>query len=225
LISAAVCLELNEHPRPQFVHLPVFFMRIFLFILLSTGMLFSHFSCTRKGEDDPLISLRTRKARVCGKWRLNEGDGYSAPSYRYTNVSWKYDAGTETYTNSLTGVEEGQQSFSCSVEFNSDQTFTWKMQEITNADPGVMKGTWDFLSASDYDKRKVKIVLNPQSISGTWPPRANLPFPLCESRPVFEIRELRTDKLVLFRNYTLPPQFTSSGLSPQVYESFTLIPQ
>lgn len=200
-------------------------MRILLLILFVAGITFPPLSCTRKGEDDPLISLKTRKARVCGKWRLSEGDGYSAPSLRYAYVSWKFETGTETYTNSFSGVVEGEQFFSCSVEFNSDQTFTWQMQETVNTDPGIMKGTWDFLSASDYDRKKVKIVLNPQSISGTWPPRANLPFPQCESRPVFEIRELRSDKLVLFRNYTLPVQLSTTGVSPQAFESFTFIPQ
>jgi hypothetical protein len=43
------------------------------YYLLVFGLLFLFPAACKKGENDPLISLRTRKDRVAGDWRLTGG--------------------------------------------------------------------------------------------------------------------------------------------------------
>ncbi len=197
-------------------------MRLIISSIVLAALLVTQFSCTRKGEDDPLVSLRTRKARLTGKWKMTRGEGNSAMTYQYGHsASWTYANGTEVYINSSDGSVRGEQYYTCTVEFKTDYTFEWRMQRDGAPDEGVMKGTWDFMAGNDYDKRKTKIVLNPESVTGTWPFGSCLPFPQCQLRPIFTILELRNSALVLYREYELPAQITASSQKPYVRESYS----
>ncbi|MGL5888751.1 MAG: hypothetical protein ACRC3B_02630 [Bacteroidia bacterium] len=199
-------------------------MRLLISSVVLAALLLTVPSCTRKGEDDPLVSLRTRKNRITGQWTLSAANGTATQSYQYGSaLLWDFADGTEIYYDASNGQKVDEQFFSCSFDLNPDQTFEWKMQETGSANPGIMKGTWDFLASSDTDRKKTKLILIPQSISGEWPSRSNLSFALCESTPLFTISELRNKQLTISRNFQLPGQSTTTGRSHDVYENYTFI--
>jgi hypothetical protein len=200
-------------------------MRLIISSVVLAALLLTQFSCTRKGDGDPLVSFRSRKARLCGEWKLEKGEGYSNPSMQYGSaIVSSYFSGQEIFSNTYTGAEEGRQSYTCQVKFNSDNTFEWKMAATGNYEPGLMRGSWDFLSGNDYDQKKVKVMLKPEHISGYWLPDANLPFPERVANPIFEISILRNDKIELFRYYQLAGMPTTTGFEQiKAYEKYSFI--
>lgn len=76
------------------------------------------FSGCRKGEDDPLVSLRTRKARICGAWKLRTGN--------------------EIHTVTDTVIKSSDTT-SAYFDDNSILVVT-----ITPTDTTIIKNTWDY---------------------------------------------------------------------------------
>jgi hypothetical protein len=93
-------------------------------------------SC-KKGENDPFLSLHSRKARVVGEWTLKTG-------------SITYNGTTTTYPLA---------NYSKTMEFKKDNTYT--ITEISAGTTYVEKGSWAFSSkAKDLDlKNKEALVL------------------------------------------------------------------
>ena len=56
----------------------------FLFFALLTILLNS---CFKKGEDDPFVSLRTRKDRVAGKWMVTSIQSSDSSSIANNNIN------------------------------------------------------------------------------------------------------------------------------------------
>ena len=54
-------------------------LRLKTFVAAVTALLILSAGGCKKGEDDPALSLKSRKARLCGEWRLNKG---------YVNVTY-----------------------------------------------------------------------------------------------------------------------------------------
>jgi hypothetical protein len=113
-------------------------------------------SC-RKGEEDPLLSLRSRKARLAGEWTLVSGSEtytYSsgAVSYTYTTT---YNGTTATYTGG--GSSSSTSPYTEVIEFAKDNTF--KATVTDDGDILVVEGFWSFLEGWDEIKDKEAIVI------------------------------------------------------------------
>ena len=122
----------------------------------------------KKGEDDPFISLRRRKARVVGSWKLTSGtkaetssstNSSSTDNYTYTestyNYTGSYTSGGTTSNSSNAGV------YSVKVEFKKDGTFTHT--EIMDSDITITSGTWNFTHGVGEYKNKEQILLTVNS--------------------------------------------------------------
>ena len=122
------------------------FLSIGLLLLLLAGTLTS----CKKGPEDPILSLRTRKARLTGTWNLSTAD--------YSNVGKNY---TETFSfNKETGIMSdnskiGSLSYSSNYKYarvltiKKDNTFS---DSVTITDNGTRnttkKGYWYFAPAN-----------------------------------------------------------------------------
>lgn len=126
------------------------------------------FSACKKGENDPGISLRSRKARVVGEWKLQKGTIKSTNGGNAETIT--FDDGKGTIADNL-----GTDNFTYSWEFtfDSDGTYTASYTETYTGDsPSIEKteGRWAFLGKNkDNDlKNKEAILLTRTSRSYSY---------------------------------------------------------
>lgn len=105
-------------------------LKIILLVLIAI----SAFSC-KKGENDPFLSLHSRKARVVGEWTLKSG-------------SITYNGSTTTYP---------QANYTETIEFKGDHTYT--RTTVNNNNTSVEKGSWAFSGAAKDVELKKKEAL------------------------------------------------------------------
>jgi hypothetical protein len=144
-------------------------------------------SC-KKGEGDPFISLKSRKARVAGEWTISSLKDESTYSGTSTNGSAQTtNSGnsvteisgttfrtnsTETSSNGDVSTRSGTGTADAKATFEKDGTFTLKYSftnikinedgdEYNQNITFEQSGTWNFLGGVEEDyKKKERIVLN-----------------------------------------------------------------
>ncbi len=102
--------------------------KIFALVVLATFVLFGTYSC-KKYEEGPMISLRTKTARVANDWKLNkaEQDGVDiTANYPSAEQTMKKDGGYSASFNGLsyTGTWEfdsKKENILIKVEGSTDQ--------------------------------------------------------------------------------------------------------
>lgn len=159
------------------------------FLLLATLILTLPLlsGCTKKGEEDPFISLRSRKDRIVGKWMIKEyalsyTDIYA--SGRKNKVDLSFSSGTNvtktiesiqtgndtiiTWTGSIVeGTiefdKDGEMEFYLDYTIDRDSTYRnedteWQWDfKWTEQYRNDYKGTWNFLGKIDNFKNKERI--------------------------------------------------------------------
>lgn len=156
-----------------------------LALSLCTLFLFSFTACLRKGADDPLISFRTRKARMEGKWTMVNGfksqitnNGYTI-QVTYTDNKYELVRNFKGYLD----VFDGNVTFD--MEFDKDGKA--KMNRVLEAyDQSIFPGTWSFAGGVGNIKEKEQLVVHNSLV--TQNPDI-----------IFFIKELRHKKLVIYR--------------------------
>jgi hypothetical protein len=170
-------------------------MKTILKTLCLLAFILNMSSC-KKGENDPFISLQSRKARINGNWKLKEGTSRSYYEYKDgTRME------TETYIESFTSsafekevysgsslVYQSQGTYSSKIEFKKDGSFTWKILEDGFA--YSRSGSWNFNSGVGEAKSKELLVL-------TVLERDQTKITTNQITEIFKIKELRSNKLVL----------------------------
>jgi len=91
----------------------------------------------KKGANDPGISLKSRKARLTGEWKLSEGtetdvSGGSSTVYTYTGSTCSYSSGGTTVTSPY------------SEKITFDKKGTFEMVRTSGSDLSTYKGSWYF---------------------------------------------------------------------------------
>lgn len=177
-----------------------------LVLLLSSVLLIS--SC-RKGENDPAFTLLGRKARIKGDWKLTEGKveiTYANPekddfdtyfSFDGSNFTLKYMDSTQT---SFSGTYSLKLSFIKEGEFSMDESL--------GASRFMARGDWQFvLKSGEYkNKERIEIRTDEVSVGSTY---YFHPLLIERNRAVFNIRELRKNRLVL--TYVGQPFLSEDG--------------
>jgi hypothetical protein len=109
----------------------------------------------KKGENDPLISLKSRKARLVGEWKLVEGSSSVVSS-----------SGTDTYTFNgtvMTSVESGLTTtapYSESYIFEKDGTYKYSSNMNNGEDTDDESGAWTFgTKSTELDVKAKETVL------------------------------------------------------------------
>jgi hypothetical protein len=166
------------------------------------AMVLSLNSC-KKGENDPSFSLQSRKARATGEWKLKEGSQNMSSSYAggpfafsaQENHSYTENEFTSTFveTGSPNYTEKG--NYAATLSLKKDGNFVW--EETMDGKLFTRKGLWNFNSGVGEQKGKQQLVLTIQTVIGN-----NNSANFSETTEVFEIRELRSKKIVLFNEIT-----------------------
>lgn len=128
-------------------------------------------SC-KKGSGDPLISLRSRKARLVGTWTLVKQDQSDTQTSGGTTTvdTRKVDGTTLTVTNggtSTTGTYTETLDITKDGKFTMTSTETYNVAGTSYSSTDVVSGTWDFLSGVGDLKSKESIILKTLSITQT----------------------------------------------------------
>jgi hypothetical protein len=133
-------------------------MKRVLLVLLVAIFAIPTFQSCKKGDNDPSISLRSRKARLVGEWKLSAGSivvNNASNIYNYTyNGSTVVESGT---ANSSTSHTEA-------ISIKKDGTFTATV--LDDGDQTVIVGDWYFLGANKDASIKNKEVVD--FVYKTW---------------------------------------------------------
>ena len=116
------------------------------------------FEGCKKGENDPAISLLTRKARMTGDWTVSSGSGTETSGN--TTTTWTHDGATFSETD-ISGTNSF--GFVVTMSFVKDGTYEI-VKTITPNVPGYSQvitetGTWNFTGKIGEDKNKDHILL------------------------------------------------------------------
>lgn len=123
---------------------------LFTVVILTTTM-----NGCKKGENDPLISLKSRDGRITGTWKLTKVDKNDTNTSIFlgttvsTVTSDSYDGTTWTSTSGGTGT-----TFSYSYEITIEKDGTWTSVVVSDGDKTEDSGTWYWL---DSKKNKTAI--------------------------------------------------------------------
>lgn len=119
-------------------------------------------SC-KKGENDPFLSLSTRKARLTGEFTVSSS--YSKSTYTSGGVTSTsindYNGSTNTYTYSSGGFSSSSlENKTIDFVINRDGSFTRTTINTTDEEKTVETGIWTFAGkdkTSDYKNKEVVV--------------------------------------------------------------------
>jgi hypothetical protein len=112
-------------------------------------------SC-KKGEGDPALSLRSRKARMAGEWKASAGKG--SDTQGSSTTTFTYDGTTITQTSNNITFSYGQ---TIDVTIEKDGTFkSTTVSTINNSTTtSTETGTWNFTSGVGEAKNKSQLMM------------------------------------------------------------------
>jgi len=136
--------------------------KIFLLSAMAVLMLSSvvTLNSCKKGADDPAISLRSRTARLTGKWTISAGTENSV-SVNGGNTSTSNTTINGTTITEVSNNTTTSGTIAYTVEFVKDGTFTMTRNETYNgySDNVTLTGTWNFVVGGNDLKDKEAIIL------------------------------------------------------------------
>lgn len=115
-------------------------------------------SCTKKSANDPLISLRSRDARITGEWKLMSWESTTTTTVVSSGIS-SSSTSTSNYDGTLVTNVYGNNAltytYSQSVEISKDGTYIFTL--IDSGDTEIITGEWWWL---DNNKKKTRIAFD-----------------------------------------------------------------
>ena len=205
-------------------------MKKILVLGIAATMLLVNLTSCKKGENDPFLSLRTRKARLTGKWVVTNSETLStytstpnmelSPVINVDSQTTSYDGKTETLiktstTDGITTTNSSTSVYTQEFEFVKDGTFTVTIVAVNGTQ--IIKGNWIFLGKNKDEKLKNKesILLNYidfsyTDISGVTSSSIQTGFQ--GNSTIFIIDELRSKEIIFKNEY-------SNSQSSNIYSS------
>lgn len=143
--------------------------KIFKFSLIA--LMVAPFALTgcKKGENDPFLSVKSRKARLVGEWTVSKGEGKSTSGS--TTTTWTYDGTTETQT---TGSNTSTRTVTYSYTFEKDGSMTYVETETGTilgaayTDVSTQTGMWNFRGRVGDAKNKDAVIVTVNSFTNTY---------------------------------------------------------
>jgi hypothetical protein len=123
------------------------------------------FDSCKKGAEDPAISLRSRKARLVGDWKLTKGTT-TQTSQSGTITTTTYDGTNET-TGSSTSPYTMAISFAKDGTYKATITSTQSSSFYSAVTTQETTGTWDFNAGIGDVKAKTIVSMHPTTETTT----------------------------------------------------------
>jgi len=160
----------------------------------------------KKGDNDPFLSLRSRKNRVCGKWKLSKGKLMTSVTDNNVQTSSSrtavYEEFQVTYTQ-MPGNTTWKNNRSEILTFDEDGSFT---QTIIETPVGSLstqtqvEGRWAFYGRNDKEELKNQEALSISVTSNTQTTGSTSTYYTDEApitASIWRLEELRKDKMVV----------------------------
>lgn len=164
---------------------------IFQKLLLFLTFVFLFSEC-KKGEDDPLISIQTRKSRLTGKWKLTGGkilynDVVNNVNYSLDGSTFfaKIRAWNDAYDT--TGIY--------SIELNIFRNGGFELKELYGTRVVECSGDWNFNSGVGKQKGKADVIFSIEEVNDGF--TTDHLFNRLSTNFIYNIKELRNKKLVM----------------------------
>lgn len=126
-------------------------------ILIPLAIMITISEC-KKGEDDPFISLRSRKARVAGEWNISKSISTTTSGNPTVICTTSYDGSTEISTCGTSNPSV--RAVVNEVTFEKDGTLRWHTETTPAGGTKVTsdyEGIWNFNSGVGELKKKEQI--------------------------------------------------------------------
>jgi hypothetical protein len=125
-------------------------MKKLLFLAAGALVLTANLSSCKKGENDPFLSLKSRKARVTGEWTVTKMEGTSSTvdssdPLSNTSSTTSYDGTTQTGTYTSGIIVTPNTPFAYTQTFTFEKDGTFKMVQTAGTASYTMEGNWIFL--------------------------------------------------------------------------------
>jgi len=167
----------------------------------------------KKGVDDPFLSLKSRKSRVVGEWKLISEKSTSTSSTTMggttTNSTDVYTSTGSTYSYSQTdnsGTTTSVGTNTLTITFMKDGTY--EMASTVDASTSSETGTWNFTSGVGELKNKSQITLSSltHTSTGSSSTYTGTYVDVC-----FDLKKLKSKSMIWYVKTT--NSYTSSGYS------------
>lgn len=128
------------------------FMKLSFGLLVTIGL--TTMTACKKGENDPFISLKTRKGRITGEWKLVEGTVIETET-----IDGETGVYQTTYTSSTRVDDDGStDDYTENLIINRDGTYEEII--VQNGSTVKVKGNWYFSGKNeDIDLKKKEAVV------------------------------------------------------------------
>jgi hypothetical protein len=172
------------------------------FILMATSIFVLCFVSCKKGNDDPLISLRSRIARITSDWEVYAStaewrNGIYSGSWTVINNKM-----IVTYTNFPVDFYDYYFNFSIRKNYTYSIEQVYLHNDTMLNSSRYIEGRWNFLNKSDGYKNKERIVLFPLKIISKNSNKITETLLLFQNGgEIMEIDELRSKQLIITSNY------------------------
>lgn len=178
------------------------------------------FTACKKGENDPAISLRSRKARFVGEWKATAGVTKTTSGAGTTTATY-----TETGVTYTSGALSATSTWSQTLTVEKDGTFLLTESETPqggNTTITTFKGRWMFAGKNKDAELKGKeaVILTYTEItttSGGASSTTTVTNP--DSGDIWAIDQLKNDEMIV--KYTTSTTSAGSTTSSDVSWTFT----
>ena len=187
---------------------------LLIFVIALPVMIFTFSGC-KKGENDPFMSLHSRKARLVGEWKLADGNIQSVSNG--TSTLEVYNGNTCTLTDSDTTVTY---PFTEELTFNSDGTY----ERVVMNDGAVetVEGYWTFGRKSKEGELKNKETVILRTLSRVYTSGGSTSTYQYEGTQcpvaVYKLDELRNKKMTRIFEGTQSGSWAFSQTGYKTYE-------
>lgn len=170
-------------------------------ILMKNGLYFlvfvlflSLFAC-KKGEDDPAITLLSRKARLEGDWKMVSGSmtiGFKDSTGAYAAQIYKFEETRYTYVETGLGATFEKDCY-LKISFTKKGGVT--IDQMMDSFKIASSGTWDFQGKVGKAKNKERISIKLNALNN-YSNYLDM-FNKAQTAFTYRLKELRDKRLVL----------------------------
>jgi hypothetical protein len=158
------------------------------------------FSNCKKGQDDPIISLKSRKARLTGVWTLMGGsfqvNTMDINKWQRINQTYSFTGSTYVLSTTDQALAPVISSGIFTLKMGIDELGNFTLHENIDGYKLSATGTWDFNAGSASEKKKESVIFSLQHTFNGQGLQDHL-FNREASLFTYRIKELRDKKLVL----------------------------